>query len=79
MRVIVRVNFTRAYFARKSAILHTFYARVGAAIPVASTVKPQYYSRPGNTILRVHFSIASERYCGNAVKTALGILKYEPD
>ena len=39
---MLRVNFyarvTRAYFARKSAILHAFYARVGAAIPVASTV-----------------------------------------
>ena len=39
---MLRVNFyariTRAYFAHKSAILHTFYARVGAAIPVASTV-----------------------------------------
>ena len=26
------------HFARKSAILHAFYVRVGAAIPVASTV-----------------------------------------
>ena len=31
-------SITRVYFARKSAILHAFYARVGAAIPVASTV-----------------------------------------
>ena len=42
-RVLVRVKFymrvTRAYFVRKSAILHAFYARVDAAIPVASTAK----------------------------------------
>ena len=36
---MLRVNVcARTYFACKSAMLHVFYAHVGAAIPVASTV-----------------------------------------
>ena len=42
MRVTLHVKFythpVRKYLACKSAILHALYARVGAAIPLASTV-----------------------------------------
>ena len=60
---MLRVNFNlhvmRAYFAHKSAILHAFYARVGAAIPVASTVyytiiTTHLYSKVGRVVHKPH-------------------------